>query len=131
MLENNTKKLIQAAKQAQQNSYSPYSNFKVGSAILADNGKVYAGCNIENAAYPLGQCAEAGAIAAMILDGGKKIVKILVASPNEKICPPCGGCRQKIKEFADQDTEILMYDTSDNVKTVDISTLLPFAFELD
>ncbi|MBU2878279.1 MULTISPECIES: cytidine deaminase [Alteromonadaceae] len=130
-MENNTKKLIQAAKQAQQNSYSPYSNFKVGSAILADNGKVYAGCNIENAAYPLGQCAEAGAIAAMILDGGKKIVKILVASPNEKICPPCGGCRQKIKEFADQDTEILMYDTSDNVKTVDISTLLPFAFELD
>ncbi|MEP4892070.1 MAG: cytidine deaminase [Aliiglaciecola sp.] len=130
-MENNTQKLIQAAKQAQLNSYAPYSNFRVGSAILADNGKVYAGCNVENAAYPLGQCAEAGAIASMILDGGKKIVKILVASPNEKICPPCGGCRQKIKEFADKNTEILMSDNQGNIQSVDIAGLLPFAFELD
>lgn len=131
MLDNSTQKLIQAAKLAQQNAYAPYSNFQVGSAILADNGKVYAGCNIENAAYPLGQCAEAGAIAAMILDGGTKIEKILIASPNEKRCPPCGGCRQKIKEFANHNTQILMYDTQENITTVDMKTLLPFAFELD
>ncbi|GAB2701459.1 cytidine deaminase [Aliiglaciecola aliphaticivorans] len=130
-MENKIQKLIQAAKQAQLNSYAPYSHFKVGSAILADNGKVYAGCNVENAAYPLGQCAEAGAIAAMILDGGKKIVKILVASPNEKICSPCGGCRQKIKEFADKNTEILMCDSLDNIQSIDMNSLLPLAFELD
>jgi cytidine deaminase len=92
--------LIAAAKAALDKAYAPYSNHPVGAAILADDGEVYAGCNFENAAYPLGQCAESTAIGCMVLAGGHAIKHIVVVGPGEHLCTPCGGCRQKIREFA-------------------------------
>ena len=91
--------LIEAAQQAQSHAYAPYSGFKVGAAVLADNDKVYACCNVENAAYPLGTCAEAGAISAMVADGCQAIRQITIVSPDDTFCFPCGGCRQKSLNF--------------------------------
>ncbi|MFT5677256.1 MAG: cytidine deaminase [Paraglaciecola sp.] len=122
--------LLPIALAAQKNSHAPYSGFRVGSAVLADDKQTYAGCNVENAAYPLGQCAEAGAISAMVLAGAKKIKEILIASPNQDYCPPCGGCRQKIFEFCDQDTLVHMATSDGKVKTVTMFELLPMAFKL-
>lgn len=120
--------LSELAFSVQQNSHSPYSNFKVGSALLADNEQQYAGCNVENASYPLGQCAEASAISAMIAGGGKRIKEILIASPNSDFCPPCGGCRQKIQEFADNSTQVHMVTKQGKVHTTTLQALLPLAF---
>jgi cytidine deaminase len=94
--------LIDAALAVRQNAYARYSNYRVGAALLDDRGKLYAGCNVENAAYPEGICAEAGAIAAMIAGGGELIHTIVIAGGHDDIedCTPCGGCRQKIAEFA-------------------------------
>ena len=92
--------LFDAAKAAQAKAYAPYSRFKVGAAILADDGRIYAGCNVENAAYPEGSCAEAGAIAAMVAGGERRIAEILVVGDGENLVTPCGGCRQRIREFA-------------------------------
>ncbi|MCA1998960.1 MAG: cytidine deaminase, partial [Hyphomicrobiales bacterium] len=100
--------LFEAAKAAQAQAYVPYSRFPVGAAIRADDGRVYAGVNVENAAYPLGTCAEAGAIAAMVLGGGRRIEAILVLGPGEALCTPCGGCRQRIREFAAPDCPVLI-----------------------
>lgn len=110
-------------------SHSPYSNFKVGAAILSDDQRTYVGCNVENVAYPLGQCAEAGAISAMIADGAKHIKEILVVSPNHDFCPPCGGCRQKISEFSGPKTLVHMANCDGEITTVSMKELLPFAFD--
>ncbi|MFT4937941.1 MAG: cytidine deaminase [Paraglaciecola sp.] len=126
----NKNTLLLIALAAQKNAYAPYSGFSVGSALLAEDMQTYAGCNVENAAYPLGQCAEAGAISAMILAGAKKIKEVLIASPNEDYCAPCGGCRQKIFEFCDQDTLVHLATSDGKVKTVTMLELLPLAFEL-
>ena len=126
----NKKNLLALARAAQKNAYAPYSGFCVGSAILADDNQTYTGCNVENVAYPLGQCAEAGAISAMILAGGIHIKEVLVASPNQEYCPPCGGCRQKIFEFSDQDTLVHMATSDGNIKTVTMNELLPLAFKI-
>lgn len=127
------KKLIAAALKARDVAYAPYSRHPVGAAVLASDGKIHAGCNVENAAYPLGTCAEAGAIAAMILAGGRAIEHIVVVGPGDVACTPCGGCRQKIREFAgstgkpvticDKDGNILLETTS--------AELLPHAFGPD
>ena len=93
--------LFAAAKIAQANAYAPYSRFKVGAALRSQSGAVYSGCNVENAAYPEGFCAEAGAIAAMALAGERRIAEILVVGDGDALCTPCGGCRQRIREFAD------------------------------
>ena len=93
--------LFAAAKAAQANAYAPYSRFHVGAALRSASGAVFAGCNVENAAYPQGACAEAGAIAAMALAGDRRIAEILVIGDGEALCTPCGGCRQRIREFAD------------------------------
>jgi cytidine deaminase len=123
--------LLALATKAQKNAHAPYSNFYVGAAILDENTQHHGGCNVENAAYPLGQCAEAGAISAMVASGGKQIKQILIASPNDDFCPPCGGCRQKIAEFANAQTEVHLVTKSGQVKTVKFETLLPFAFGSD
>lgn len=123
--------LVSAARQSQANAYAPYSNFKVGAAIQADNGKVYSSCNVENAAYPLGQCAEAGAISSMIADGGKKISQIVIVGPDDAFCFPCGGCRQKLAEFSAKDTEVHLVDQNDNLQTTNVGELLPNAFNLN
>jgi cytidine deaminase len=123
--------LLALATKAQKNAHAPYSNFYVGAAILDENTQHHASCNVENAAYPLGQCAEAGAISAMIASGSKQIKQILIASPNDNFCPPCGGCRQKIAEFADAKTEVHMATKDGQIKTVKFSELLPLAFGFD
>ena len=123
--------LFALASKAQQNAYAPYSNFHVGVAILDENAQLHAGCNVENAAYPLGQCAEAGAIAAMVASGCQSIKQLLIASPNDDFCSPCGGCRQKIAEFANEQTEIHLVTKQGQVKTVQFTELLPLAFEFD
>ena len=125
------KMLLTLATQAQKNAHAPYSNFYVGAAILDENAQHHASCNVENAAYPLGQCAEAGAISAMIASGGKQIKQILIASPNNDFCPPCGGCRQKIAEFANAQTEVHLATQDGQIKTVKFETLLPLAFGFD
>ena len=90
--------LFAAAEAVRARAYAPYSRFAVGAAILADDGRVYAGCNVENAAYPIGNCAEASAIAAMIAGGGRRIRRVYVTGPGAVPVTPCGGCRQRIRE---------------------------------
>lgn len=124
-----TETLLKKARAVQKLSYSPYSNFQVGAAISAENSSVHVGCNVENVSYPLGQCAEASAISAMIAAGSKKISEVLILSPNSDFCPPCGGCRQKIREFATADTLVHMANQEGQIKTVLLGELLPLAFE--
>ena len=93
-------KLYDKAKTVMEKAYAPYSKFKVGAAIFDENGKYHVGCNIENAAYPIGNCAEASAISAMIASNGNKIIAISVTGYGNLLCTPCGGCRQRIREFA-------------------------------
>ena len=125
--------LINAAREARRNAYDRYSNYSVGAALVDNRGHLHVGCNIENAAYPLGSCAEAGAIAAMVQQGGKRIVKIAVIGGSSEIgpCTPCGGCRQRISEFADDKTRILAIDDSGEWQEFSIKELLPASFHLD
>ncbi|MBT8107736.1 MAG: cytidine deaminase [Gammaproteobacteria bacterium] len=124
--------LISAALDARNNAYAHYSGFTVGAAIVDDQGRLHVGCNIENAAYPLGSCAEASAIAAMVQEGGKHIRTIVVAGGAGEIgpCTPCGGCRQRIAEFADAETAILAIDDSGEWQAYSIDDLLPASFHL-
>jgi cytidine deaminase len=125
--------LINAAREARRNAYNRYSNYSVGAALVDDRGHLHVGCNVENAAYPLGSCAEAGAIGAMVQQGGKRIVKIAVVGGSTEIgpCTPCGGCRQRIREFADDETLILAIDDSGEWQEFSIKELLPASFHLD
>jgi cytidine deaminase len=125
--------LINAATEARRNAYNRYSNYSVGAAIVDDRGHLHVGCNVENAAYPLGSCAETSAIGAMVQQGGKRIVKIAVVGGSGEIgpCTPCGGCRQRISEFADDDTVILAIDDSGEWQEFSIEQLLPASFHLD
>lgn len=125
--------LINAAREARRNAYNRYSNYSVGAALVDDRGHLHVGCNVENAAYPLGSCAEVGAIAAMVQQGGKRIVKIAVIGGSAEIgpCTPCGGCRQRIREFADDQTSILAIDDSGEWQESSIKELLPASFHLD
>lgn len=125
-------KLIDQASEVRDKAYCRYSGFRVGAAIIDENDDLHVSCNVENAAYPLGSCAEAGAIAAMISSGGKRIVKIAVAGGSDAItaCTPCGGCRQRINEFADEKTRIIVLDDSGEWRTYTIAELLPASFHL-
>lgn len=122
--------MVLAARHSQNNAYAPYSNFKVGAAIQADNGKTYSCCNVENAAYPLGQCAEAGAISSMIADGGKQIIELVIVGSNNEFCFPCGGCRQKLAEFSTPNTLIKLVTQDNQVHVTKVAELLPNAFNL-
>jgi len=122
--------LIAAAVAANEMAYAPYSKHPVGSAVLANNGEIYAGCNVENAAYPLGQCAEATAVGNMVLGGGHRILHVVVVGPGEHLCTPCGGCRQNIREFAGTTgAPVTICDKKGNVLLeTDSVELLPFSF---
>ena len=124
---NNEQKLLNLAQKARENAYAPYSGFKVGAAILTANGNFYCGCNVENASYPCGTCAEAGAIAAMICGGDNKISEILVVADCEKIFP-CGNCLQKIAEFSSANTIIYSADLKKNIYKYNLQDLLPQKF---
>lgn len=120
--------LFAAAKTAQTRAYAPYSRFDVGAAILADDGAVYSGCNVENAAYPVGACAEAGAISAMIAGGGRAVRAILVLGEGEELVTPCGACRQRIREFAAPETPVLIADPNGIRARFSLMELLPASF---
>jgi cytidine deaminase len=120
--------LFAAAEAVRARAYAPYSRFHVGAAILADDGNIYAGCNVENAAYPIGNCAEASAIAAMIAGGGKRIVRIYTTGPGKMPVTPCGGCRQRIREFADQDAVVISQGVDGAPLRQTVAELLPHSF---
>jgi len=124
-------KLFEAAKAIQAKAYAPYSRFKVGAAIETPDGKVFAGCNVENAAYPVGSCAEAGAISAMIAAGESRIAAIVVMGEGENLVTPCGGCRQRIREFAGPETPIHIAGPEGVRRSFTLNELLPFSFGPD
>jgi len=117
-----------AALNVLQNAYAPYSNFQVGAAIRTASGAVYAGCNVENVAYPEGTCAEAGAIAAMVAAGERDIVEAYVVAGSPMPVTPCGGCRQKLAEFSGGDVPVTMATTGGVEQVMRMAELLPGAF---
>ena len=119
---------IAATKEAMNKAYVPYSNYQVGALIVTKNGNTYSGCNVENASYPLGNCAEAAAIASMVLAGEKYIRMIYVMTKNDEGGIPCGGCRQRIREFSDENTQIIMCSPDGVQQRINLSELLPNSF---
>ena len=120
--------MLQMARDAMDRAYVPYSHFRVGAAIRAQSGKLYAGCNVENAAYPAGSCAEQGAVSAMVLGGDDKIAAIVVMGDGENLVSPCGSCRQRIREFATPQTVVHICDRNGVRKSMLLSELLPVSF---
>ncbi len=120
--------LIAAALAVRARAYAPYSGFAVGAAVLDGEGRLHAGANVENAAYPEGLCAEAAAIAAMVAAGGRRIEAIAVAGPSGQLCTPCGGCRQKIREFAAPEAPVLVCGPDGMLRRFTLVELLPAAF---
>ncbi len=121
--------LKQQATMVRERAYAPYSKFKVGAAIRGASGAVYAGCNVENAAYPEGTCAEAGAIAAMVAAGETKLTEAYVIAGSDRPVPPCGGCRQKLAEFGAGDVPITLATTGGVEQQTTLAELLPGAFD--
>jgi len=126
---NNISVLLKEAKNAAGRAYAPYSKFKVGCAILTSTGRIYSGCNVENVSYPVGTCAEAGALAAMINGGESEIKEILIYADSKQIISPCGACRQRIAEFAQGNAPVHMANARGEVKTLTIGELLPMGFK--
>ena len=124
--------LIDAAKEVRPNAHAPYSGYRVGAALIDDTGALHTGCNVENAAFPEGTCAEANAIGSMVASGGKRIVAIAAVGGADEIeaCTPCGGCRQSILEFADENTRIILIGEGNRIDSYSIEELLPAAFRL-
>ena len=120
--------LLDAATQVRLNAHAPYSGFKVGAAIQSVEGREFRGCNVENVAYPEGTCAEAGAIAAMIAAGDTRIAEVAVIADSPTPVPPCGGCRQKLAEFADGGVPVTLATLSGSVLHTTVADLLPGAF---
>jgi cytidine deaminase len=121
--------VIAAAVAARAKAYAPYSRFLVGAAVKDEHGAVHAGCNVENAAYPQGACAEAAAVAAMVLAGGRHIVEAAVVGAGDGLVTPCGGCRQKLREFGAPDLAIHICDEHGRVRqSFSLAELLPHSF---
>ena len=120
--------LLQAAREAQTRAYAPYSRFQVGAAVLDEQGRIHAGCNVENAAYPQGVCAEAGALSAMVLAGGTRACALVVVGRGAALVTPCGGCRQKLREFASPDTPVLVADPRQLRARYTLAQLLPESY---
>lgn len=127
--------LIEAAKAVRLRAHAPYSNYFVGAAVLDEKGRTHIGCNVENAAYPEGICAETSAIAAMVAAGGRRIVAIAIVAGHKgrdglEAGTPCGGCRQRISEFADANTQVILLDAQGVPRSHAIADLLPGSFHL-
>jgi cytidine deaminase len=120
--------LIAAAAAAREHAYAPYSRFAVGAAVLDAEGRIHAGANVENAAYPQGLCAEASAIAHMVLAGGRRIVAVAVVGDAPQPVTPCGGCRQNLREFAADDTPVLVAGPAGERARYTLGELLPASF---
>lgn len=127
----NTEQLAEQAKQMKNRAYIPYSKFPVGAALLAASGKVYTGCNIENASYPVTCCAERVAIFKAISEGEREFEEMVVAANTERPVPPCGACRQVMTEFFPSDMKIHLINAGDDKSTVTVEELLPFSFGTD
>ncbi|SVA58086.1 uncharacterized protein METZ01_LOCUS110940 [marine metagenome] len=123
--------MIERAAAVRGHAHAPYSGFHVGACIRAESGRLYAGCNVENAAYPQGQCAEATAIGAMVSGGDTKIAEILVMGDGAHLCTPCGGCRQRLSEFAGPEMPVHMCGPEGLRQTISLGDLLPYAFVAD
>lgn len=121
--------LKEFATKVRENAHAPYSNFKVGAAIRTVSGAVFAGCNVENVAYPEGTCAEAGAIAAMCAAGEREIAEVFVIADSPTPVPPCGGCRQKLAEFSAGDVPVTLATTDGGSLSTTVAELLPGAFD--
>lgn len=122
------KGLFEAAHKVMQRAYAPFSKYQVGCSILATDGQIYAGCNVENSCYALGKCAEAGAISLMVASGAREIAAVLVLANHDMPCTPCGGCRQLIREFAAQDVPIFCANQHEVVSVHSVEELLPYSF---
>ena len=120
--------LIAAARNARAQAYAPYSRFAVGAALLDEQGRIHAGCNVENAAYPQSQCAEASAIAHLVLAGGQRIVAVAVVGVASQPVTPCGGCRQRLREFAVDDCPVWVADLDTVLARLTLGALLPHSF---
>ncbi|WP_326532899.1 cytidine deaminase [Pseudorhodoferax sp.] len=123
-----TVQLLQAARAAQANAHAPYSRYPVGAALATPDGRVFAGCNVENAAYPSGTCAEAGAIAAMVAAGAREIADLVVVGNGPEPTTPCGDCRQRIREFATAATRVHAAGAQGVVRSFTVDELLPQSF---
>lgn len=128
--------LFAAARQARANAYAPYSRFKVGAAVRTADGRLFAGANMENAAYPQGQCAEANALGAMVSAvGGQRIIEVAVVGGREDdpqdLCTPCGGCRQRLREFGTETLLIHICGPDGRRHTTTLGVLLPLSFGPD
>ena len=121
-------RLVQAARVARERAYAPYSRFAVGAALLDERGRLHAGCNIENAAYPQGQCAEATAIGHLVLAGGTRILAAAVVGVADQPVTPCGGCRQRLREFGADDLPVWTADLQRITARFTLGQLLPASF---
>src|SRR3954466_8378380 len=120
--------MIDLARLMMSRAYAPYSHFHVGAVVRGNSGKLYGGCNVENAAYPQGLCAEASAIAAMVAAGQKRILECVVVGPGPEVITPCGGCRQKLREFAGDDLPVHLCGPDGLHRTVTLGQLFPMSF---
>ena len=120
--------LFEAARTIQAKAYAPYSRFKVGAAIATPDGRIFLGCNVENAAYPLGTCAEAAAVSAMVAAGQDRIAAVVVMGEGEHLVTPCGGCRQRIREFAGPHTTVHVAGLDGIRRNFTLEELLPHSF---
>jgi cytidine deaminase len=120
--------MLDLARRALTNAHAPYSRFRIGACLRAGNGQLYAGCNVENASYPVTQCAEATAIGVMVAAGDRQITEVVIVTESAEVCPPCGRCRQQLAEFAGPDVRIHLCGPEGVRVTATLGELLPMAF---
>lgn len=120
--------LVAAAQAVMERAYAPYSNYKVGAALRAEDGSIHAGANVENSAYPQGQCAEASAIGALVAAGHTRVSEVAVIAAADTLCVPCGGCRQRLREFMPLDGPVHLCSPTGERRTVTLEALLPLSF---
>ena len=120
--------MLDLARRALANAHAPYSRFRIGACLRAGSGQLYAGCNVENASYPVTQCAEATAIGAMVAAGDRQITEVVIVTESAEACPPCGRCRQQLAEFAGADVRIHLCGPEGVRVTATLGELLPMAF---
>ncbi len=124
----NVAAMLALGRRAMAAAYAPYSNFPVGAVVRAEDGGLHAGCNVENAAFPLTACAESAALGALVLAGRRRIVEALVIAPGEALVTPCGGCRQRLREFGGDDLPVHLCGPQGLRRTVTLGELLALSF---
>ena len=123
--------LLDLARRMMLHAHAPYSKYHVGAAVRGEDGSIHGGCNVENASFPQGICAETGAIAALVASGNKRILECVVVGPGPEVITPCGGCRQKLREFAADDVQVHLCGPDGLHRTVTLGQLLPMSFSHD